>query len=53
MKALKLMAGSKGKLRSVPLASGWTGARDLPAPEGQTFMAQYRARKQRRAGGGS
>ena len=53
MKALKLMAGSKGKLRSVPLASGWTGARDLPAPEGQTFMAQYKARKQQRAGGGS
>ena len=53
MKALKMMAGRKGKLRSVPLASGWTGARDLPAPEGRTFMAQYKDQKQRRAGGRS
>jgi L-lactate dehydrogenase complex protein LldF len=53
MKALKMLAGNKGKLASVPLAGGWTSARDLPAPEGKTFMAQWKAQAARRAGGRS
>ena len=32
----------KGWLRSIPLAGGWTAHRDFPAPEGKTFMAQYK-----------
>ena len=43
MRALKVMAGRKGKLRSLPLAGGWTGERDFPAPQGRTFMAQWKA----------
>jgi L-lactate dehydrogenase complex protein LldF len=35
-----------GRFRSLPLASGWTEGRDLPAPEGETFFARY-ARAQR------
>ena len=30
-----------GSFRSLPFAGAWTGTRDLPAPEGQTFQALY------------
>ncbi|MDY8108588.1 LutB/LldF family L-lactate oxidation iron-sulfur protein [Fulvimarina sp. 2208YS6-2-32] len=42
MPALKLLAGRKGRFSSLPLAGGWTEYRDLPAPEGRTFMQAYR-----------
>jgi L-lactate dehydrogenase complex protein LldF len=29
----------------LPLAGAWTKHRDLPAPQGRTFMAQYRSRR--------
>ncbi|MEL6503847.1 MAG: LutB/LldF family L-lactate oxidation iron-sulfur protein [Pseudomonadota bacterium] len=45
MKAMALMGGRTGKMASLPLAGGWTKYRDLPAPEGSTFQAQYAARK--------
>lgn len=32
-----------GRLSTLPGASGWTSQRDFPAPEGKTFMAQYKA----------
>ena len=41
---LKLMGGSRGALRTVPLASGWTSVRDLPVPQGKTFHRQWRGR---------
>ena len=28
---------------SLPLAGGWTGTRDFPAPQGRTFMDQWKA----------
>jgi L-lactate dehydrogenase complex protein LldF len=37
----------RGRFVSLPLAGGWTGGRDLPAPEGDTFFARY-ATAQRR-----
>ena len=40
-KGLKLWGGSRGAVRSVPLASGWTSVRDLPVPQGQTFRRQW------------
>jgi L-lactate dehydrogenase complex protein LldF len=47
MRALKLVAGKKGRLTKVPLAGGWTGTRDFPVPEGKTFQAQWKARQGR------
>jgi L-lactate dehydrogenase complex protein LldF len=38
----------RGRFASLPLAGGWTGGRDLPAPEGETFFARY-AKVQRQA----
>ena len=35
-----------GRFSRLPFAGGWTGGRDLPAPEGDTFFARY-AREQR------
>lgn len=42
---LSLLAGRKGRFSSLPLASGWTASRDLPAPEGKSFLAQWAAFK--------
>lgn len=36
------LGAGRGRFRRLPLAGGWTAARDLPAPEGDTFMARYR-----------
>ena len=38
---LARMGGEKGRLSSLPLAGGWTGHRDLPAPQGETFQALW------------
>jgi len=40
---LGLLGRKKGAFRSLPLAGGWTEGRDLPVPEGGTFMARYAA----------
>lgn len=42
---LRLLAGRRGRLRSLALARSWTASRDLPAPQGDTFMAQWRRGK--------
>ncbi len=36
----------RGSLRWLPLASGWTDSRDLPAPQGQTFQQAWKARRE-------
>ena len=41
------LLGRRGRLRWAPLARGWTDTRDLPAPQGGTFMSQWRARGHR------
>jgi L-lactate dehydrogenase complex protein LldF len=46
---LGLMGRRRGRFRKLPLAGGWTGARDLPAPQGQTFQAMWSKRKGARA----
>jgi L-lactate dehydrogenase complex protein LldF len=42
---LALIGGREKRIARLPLASGWTAHRDLPAPEGRTFMNQWRERK--------
>ncbi|MCA1790909.1 MAG: 4Fe-4S dicluster domain-containing protein, partial [Thioalkalivibrio sp.] len=46
---LALLAGRKGRFTRMPLAGGWfKGGRDLPAPQGQTFMAVWQRRQKER-----
>jgi len=45
VRVLKLMSGKKGKIRSLPFNNGWTAVRDLPAPQGATFMEQWKKRE--------
>jgi L-lactate dehydrogenase complex protein LldF len=35
----------RGWISSLPLAGGWTKYRDMPAPQGGTFMSQYNKRR--------
>ena len=42
---LRIMARGRGRLSWLPLGSGWTGERDMPAPQGKTFQELWRARQ--------
>lgn len=48
VKLLRKLSGSRGRLQHAPLADAWTRTRDLPAPSGTTFMAQWRRTRARR-----
>ncbi|HKT20913.1 MAG TPA: LutB/LldF family L-lactate oxidation iron-sulfur protein [Stellaceae bacterium] len=37
----------RGRFRSLPLASGWTDMRDMPAPQGKSFMALWAERNRK------
>jgi L-lactate dehydrogenase complex protein LldF len=41
---LGLMGKLFGRFRWLPLAGGWTRHRDFPAPDVQTFQAQWKRR---------
>jgi L-lactate dehydrogenase complex protein LldF len=45
MGVLGALGGRRGRFSSLPLAEAWTRHRDLPAPQGRTFMAMYRGKK--------
>ncbi|MAZ03458.1 MAG: iron-sulfur cluster-binding protein [Sneathiella sp.] len=45
-RSLKGMAGKKGVIRKLPLLTGWSSVRDFPAPEGRTFMEQWKKQSQ-------
>ena len=47
IRVLGMLGRRRGRFTQLPLAGGWTAARDLPAPEGATFHALWR--KGRRA----
>jgi L-lactate dehydrogenase complex protein LldF len=43
---LRLLGRNRGAFRSLPFAGGWTAGRDLPVPQGETFMrAHAKARR--------
>lgn len=48
VRALGALGHGKGRFRRLPLASGWTAARDLPAPAGETFMTLWADRQRGR-----
>ena len=48
MGLLGLIGRSSGKFKSLPFASGWTNYRDLPAPSGETFQAQWKKQQSRK-----
>jgi L-lactate dehydrogenase complex protein LldF len=37
VRALKLMGGKTARISWLPIGSGWTVGRDMPAPQGRTF----------------
>ncbi len=43
--ALAALGARRGRFSSLPLAGGWTAARDFPAPEGGSFQSQWRRRR--------
>ena len=49
--ALAAFGRMRGRFRSLPLAGGWTAHRDLPAPQGRTFLQQWKQREARKQGG--
>jgi L-lactate dehydrogenase complex protein LldF len=44
-RVLGLLGRRRGRFRSLPLAAGWTDMRDMPAPEGRSFMSLWAARE--------
>jgi L-lactate dehydrogenase complex protein LldF len=42
---LGFFGGGRGRFRSLPLATGWTDMRDMPAPEGKSFMTLWAERQ--------
>ena len=44
---LRLAGGRRGRIAALPFAGGWTGGRDLPAPQGRTFMDRWKRERRR------
>jgi L-lactate dehydrogenase complex protein LldF len=42
---LGVLGRPRGRFRFLPLAGGWTAGRDMPAPEGRSFMSLWAERK--------
>jgi L-lactate dehydrogenase complex protein LldF len=45
---LSVFGRRRGAFRHLPLAGGWTRHRDFPAPEGRTFLQEWRDRETRK-----
>jgi L-lactate dehydrogenase complex protein LldF len=48
-RVLKWASRGRGRLHNVPFAGGWTQSRDLPAPQGETFIAAWQRQHVRRS----
>lgn len=46
IKVLGWLGKPRGRFERLPLAGGWTGGRDMPAPQGTTFHAAWAKRQQ-------
>jgi L-lactate dehydrogenase complex protein LldF len=46
-RALGWAGRDRGRFRALPLAAGWTGVRDMPAPEGRSFHSLWAERVKR------
>jgi L-lactate dehydrogenase complex protein LldF len=46
-RVLGWLGRDRGRFRSLPLATGWTVARDMPAPEGRSFHSLWKERDKR------
>ena len=49
MPLLSALGGSKRRIASLPLAGGWTKHRDMPAPEGKTFLQAWAEKRRQEA----
>ncbi len=45
VRVLERMGGQKHAIARLPLGSGWTNTRDMPAPVGRTFRELYAAQR--------
>jgi L-lactate dehydrogenase complex protein LldF len=50
MPLLSMLGGRKARIAALPFAGGWTKYRDMPAPEGRTFMQAYAQRNTQKQG---
>lgn len=50
MPLLSALGGSKRRIHSLPLAGGWTKHREMPAPEGKTFLQAWAEKQAKEAG---
>ncbi|MBU1213012.1 MAG: iron-sulfur cluster-binding protein [Alphaproteobacteria bacterium] len=48
-RAMRVASGRSGAFRWLPFATGWTGGRDFPAPQGRTFQELWAARQKQAA----
>jgi L-lactate dehydrogenase complex protein LldF len=48
-RALGWAGGRRGRFRTLPLAAGWTGVRDMPVPEGRSFHSLWAQQQKSRA----
>jgi L-lactate dehydrogenase complex protein LldF len=44
-RALGWAGGRRGRFRTLPLAAGWAGVRDMPTPEGRSFHSLWEERQ--------
>lgn len=44
VRLLGALGRKRGRFRYLPLAQGWTSVRDMPAPQGRTFLSRWQER---------